>query len=80
MTTSIACQELLELLSGYLDDALPAATAAAIDAHLEGCDGCTAVLEEFRTTIALTGQLREEQVTPDQRDLLLRTFRDWVES
>jgi anti-sigma factor RsiW len=78
MTTSIACQELLELLSGYLDGALPADTATAIVAHLAGCDGCTAVLEEFRRTIALTGQLHEEQVTPAQHDLLLQTFRDWV--
>jgi hypothetical protein len=35
------------------------------------------VLDEFRRTIALTGQLHEEQVTPVQRDLLLQTFRDW---
>jgi len=77
MTTSIACRELLELISGYLDRALPAETAAAIEEHLADCDGCTSVLDEFRRTIALTGQLREEQVTQAQRDLLLQTFRDW---
>ena len=77
MTTSIACRDLLELLSSFLDGALPPDTTAAIETHLSGCDGCTAVLEEFRRTIALTGQLREEQVTPAQRDLLVQTFRDW---
>jgi len=78
MTNSIVCQELLELISGYLDGALPADTAAAIEAHLALCDGCTTVLEEFRRTIALTGQLREQQVAPADRDLLLATFRDWA--
>ena len=77
MSTDIVCRELLELISGYLDGALPPETAAAIEAHLAGCDGCTLVLEEFRRTIAITGMLREEQITPAQRELLLRTFRDW---
>jgi len=78
MTTSIACRELLELLSGYLDGALPTDTTVAIESHLAGSDGCASVLEEFRRAIALTGRLREEQVPPAQRDLLLHTFRDWV--
>jgi anti-sigma factor RsiW len=78
MTTSIACQELLELISGYLDGALPRDTTAAIEAHLAACDDCTTVLEEFRRTIALTGQLREEQLVPADRELLLATFRDWA--
>ena len=45
---------------------------------LAGCDGCTMVLDEFRETIALTGMLTEEQVTPAQRDTLLAAFRDWA--
>ncbi len=78
MSTSIACRDLLELISAYLDGDLPAETAAAIDAHIAGCDGCTTVLEEFRRTIALTGTLTEEQVEPAQRDVLLAAFRDWT--
>jgi anti-sigma factor RsiW len=78
MSANIVCQELIEMIGSYLDGALPADTAAAIEAHLALCDGCTSVLEEFRRTIAMTGRLDEEQVTPSQRDVLLRTFRDWV--
>ena len=78
MSTDIVCRDLLELLSSYIDGALPADTTAAIEAHLSVCDGCTSVLEEFRRTIALTGRLDEEQVTSAQRDLLLQTFRGWV--
>ena len=77
MSTQIVCRELLELITDYLDDALPGDVHAAMTAHLEACDGCARVLEEFRTTIALTGTLTEDHVTPAQRDLLLTAFRGW---
>jgi len=35
------------------------------------------VLEEFRQTIAMTGMLTEDQVTPAQRETLLAAFRGW---
>ena len=78
MSTDLVCREVVELISGYLDDALPADVRAAVDAHLAGCDGCTMVLEEFRQTIALTGMLTEEQVTPAQRDILLAALHGWA--
>ena len=80
MSTQIACRQLLELISGYLDEALPDDTRAAVEAHLTGCDGCSAVLDEFRTTIELTGQLTEAQLTPAQRDTMLAAFRGWTGS
>lgn len=78
MSTQIVCRELLELLSDYLDDALPGEVHTAVATHLAACDGCTTVLEEFRTTIAMTGTLTEEQITPAKRDLLLAAFRGWA--
>jgi hypothetical protein len=36
------------------------------------------VLDEFRRTIALTGMLREDDVTSEQRETLRRAFRDWA--
>ena len=78
MTHQIVCRDLLELITGYLDGALPADVHAAVEQHLSGCDGCTTVLEEFRTTIALTGTLTEEQITDAQRDTLVAAFRGWA--
>jgi anti-sigma factor RsiW len=77
VSRDLVCREVVELLNGYLDQALPADVLAAIEAHLAGCDGCTMVLEEFRQTIALTGMLTEDQVTPAQRETLLAAFRGW---
>jgi anti-sigma factor RsiW len=78
VSRDLVCRDVVELLNGYLDDALPADVRAAVEAHLAGCDGCTMVLEEFHQTIALTGSLTEEQVTPAQRDILLAAFRGWA--
>jgi anti-sigma factor RsiW len=78
VSNEVVCREVLELITGYLDDALPADTRAAVEAHLSTCDGCTTVLAEFRRTIALTGMLTEEQVTPAQRATLLDAFRGWA--
>jgi anti-sigma factor RsiW len=68
----------VELINGYLDGNLPSDVRTAVETHLGGCDGCTLVLEEFRQTVAMTGMLTEEQVTPDQRDTLLAAFRGWA--
>jgi hypothetical protein len=77
VSRDLVCREVVELLNGYLDQALPADVLAAVEAHLAGCDGCTMVLEEFRQTIAMTGMLTEDQVTPAQRETLLAAFRGW---
>jgi anti-sigma factor RsiW len=75
---SITCQEVVELLSAYLDGELDPTILARVETHLAGCDGCTMVLEEFRETIRLSGGLTVEQVDETQRRTLLEAFRDWT--
>jgi anti-sigma factor RsiW len=74
------CQDLVELVTEYLEDALAPEDRAAVEAHLADCDGCTAYLEQMRTTIRLTGALTEEQVPREAREPLLRVFREWRSS
>jgi predicted anti-sigma-YlaC factor YlaD len=71
------CRTLVELVTEYLEGALPEPERAAIDAHLAECDGCTTYLEQMRTTIRLTGQVREEQIPEEARESLLGVFRAW---
>jgi anti-sigma factor RsiW len=71
------CRELVELVTEYLEDALPLEDRLRFDAHLELCDGCTTYLEQMRRTIELTGTLRVEDVSPEAEHMLLQTFRDW---
>ena len=77
MANVMTCKELVELVTEYLEGTLSADVRARMDQHLAGCDGCTHYLEQMRQTIRLTGQVREENLSPAQRDDLLRLFRDW---
>ena len=40
MTAATTCSELVELVTEYLDGALPAERAVAFEQHLERCPGC----------------------------------------
>jgi predicted anti-sigma-YlaC factor YlaD len=69
------CRTLVELVTDYLEGALSEGEGIAVEAHLAECEGCTAYLEQFRTTIRLTGMLTEEQIPVETREALLRVFR-----
>ncbi len=79
MTTEgdVTCREVVELLSDYLDDAIPALDRARLEAHLAACDGCTAALEQLRETIRVTGTLTEEQAAQERLEPVRSAFRAW---
>jgi anti-sigma factor RsiW len=76
----LTCQELIELVTNYFEDALTPAERERFEEHLAICPGCVTYVEQFRETIRLTGSLREEDVPVPARDELLAQFRDWNES
>jgi MFS family permease len=47
----LACKELVELLTDYLDDVLPAEWRAGLEHHLSECDGCSEYTHQVRVTI-----------------------------
>jgi anti-sigma factor RsiW len=71
------CQELVEVITDYLDGALAATDRARFEAHLEECDACQDYLEQFRQTIAIAGRVEPEELSPQSREQLLNAFRDW---
>lgn len=73
----LTCQELVELVTSYLENTLPAAERARFDAHLAGCPGCTNYVEQARATIEIAGRLNESSLPPAARDELLSVFRHW---
>ena len=73
----LSCRELIELITDHLEDALSADDRARFDRHLATCPRCRAYLDQMRLTIALTGQLSEDDLSPESRDALLETFRAW---
>ncbi|NTY63385.1 anti-sigma factor [Mycolicibacterium sphagni] len=71
------CNELVELVTAYLDGALDLDTRARFDTHLLECDGCENYLEQFRSTIKTLGSVSDEQLDPVYRNRLLDAFRGW---
>ena len=76
----LACQELVELVSDYFEGALSDADRARFEAHIAGCDNCTAYVRQMRETIALMGELTTESISPEAQADLLAAFRDWKAS
>lgn len=70
------CNELVELVTAYLDGALDPDTRARFELHLLDCDGCDGYLEQFQSTIKTLGDV-DEKLDPVYRDRLLDAFRNW---
>ena len=73
----LTCQELVELVTDYLEQSLAPAERARFEQHLAVCPGCQAYLGQMRKTLTLLGTLSEDSIEPAARDQLLRTFRHW---
>jgi anti-sigma factor RsiW len=73
----LSCQEVVELVTGYLDQTLPADDASVFEQHINFCDGCEWYLDQMRMTISTLGRISEEEVPPETRDKLLTAFREW---
>lgn len=73
----LSCQELVELITEYLEGTLTPEQQAAFESHAGHCGGCGAYLAQMRQTIKITGKLTEEHIEPAARDELLRAFRQW---
>ena len=76
--SGMACEDVVRLITAYLDGDLPDDVRAEVDEHLDGCDGCRNVLAQWRTIVALAGRLTEADVdNTDEaiRDRLISTMR-----
>jgi predicted anti-sigma-YlaC factor YlaD len=73
----LTCAELVELVSDYLEGALAPDDRVRFEEHLTICSGCTNYLDQMRTTIALSGRLRVDDLSPEVRADLVDAFRGW---
>jgi predicted anti-sigma-YlaC factor YlaD len=73
----MACEDFVELVTAYLEDAMEPSARARFDEHLSECDGCTDYLQQFRVTVETMGRSGDEELSPQLRDRLLTAFRTW---
>ena len=75
--SEMTCLELVQLVTDYLEEKLSSSEHARFNAHLRTCSGCTAYVEQLRTTIQMVGEINEASISPEGKRDLLATFRLW---
>ena len=73
--TAISCQEVVELVTDYLEGRMSPEDVAIFEAHLELCEGCKWYVEQMRITIATVGRIDEADVPDEMRETLMDAFR-----
>ena len=78
MNTEFSCQEMIEVVTNYLDDALPPDEQQRFERHLSYCAGCNTYVHQIGETIRQTGMVpRGESLPPALREEIVSQFRNW---
>jgi predicted anti-sigma-YlaC factor YlaD len=75
--TELSCQEIVELVTEFLEGTMDSPLQAAFDAHLAKCDGCTEYVDQIEATIRIAGTIEPEALSPQFQAGLLAAFRDF---
>jgi anti-sigma factor RsiW len=73
----LSCREVVELVTDWLEGALPPRERARFELHLAACEGCAVYVEQMRETVRIAGRLDEQDLEPAVRDELVAAFRGW---
>jgi anti-sigma factor RsiW len=73
----MTCEDLVELVTAYLEGGLDHADRAAFEEHVALCRGCATYVDQLRTTIGLLGELPADAISGRARDRLLEAFASW---
>jgi anti-sigma factor RsiW len=74
---ALTCQEVVELVTEYLEDALLPEMRRQLEEHIVDCPGCATSLEQVRQTVGLLRRFAREPAFPATRQELLQLFRNW---
>jgi anti-sigma factor RsiW len=79
---NLVCQQVVELVTDYLEGAMPSSTRRRFESHLRGCPACTEYVAQIKATIALAGQTADlevavDELTPEQEEGFAALFRQW---
>lgn len=71
----LRCQEIVELVTDYLEGAMPEDTRVRFEHHLAQCPACVTYVEQMRLTIGLTPRLGSDGLSVGARRDLVEAFR-----
>jgi anti-sigma factor RsiW len=72
----LTCQQVVELVTAYLEDGLSPEDRERFERHLASCIGCRNYLEQMRRTIETTGRV-QLALPAELEEKLLEAFRGW---
>ena len=73
----LVCQEVVELVTDYLEGTMPPRDRARFESHIADCPNCRRYLAQMRTTLAVLGRIEADAVAPEAMDELLTLYRRW---
>lgn len=73
----MSCNELVELVTDYLEGALPVRERNRFELHIAKCEWCKRYIDQIRATIKIAGRLNEDSIPQKAKEELLNVFRDW---
>jgi anti-sigma factor RsiW len=73
------CQEVVELITAYFEEALTTEDRLAFERHVAVCPPCRAYMSQMRTVLRVAGTLSEADLSDAVRTRLLGAFADWRE-
>lgn len=71
------CQDIVELVTAYLDDAMDLHTRQRFEQHVSTCPGCSEYLDQIRASQQVLGWVDLETISGYARGQLLMAFRTW---
>jgi len=75
------CREFVEIVSDYIEAALAETERLRTEAHLAGCAGCRAYLDQMERTITILRRIADRDAdVVAQRATLVERFRAWRDS
>ena len=77
MRRDLACRQVVELVTAYLEDELSARDRRRFEAHLAGARIARAYVEQMRVTLERVGTVSLEGLSPEAERELLAAFADW---
>lgn len=66
---------MVELVTDFLEGALAVDRRDVFERHLAMCTWCQTYLDQMRTSLEITGRIREDEVPPELVDSLAAAFR-----
>ena len=73
----LTCQELVELITDYIEGALDAERHAEVARHLSDCDDCLRYVSQLQQTGRVLAALPVDNLSVQDGAALVATYREW---